>query len=115
MYQVHVVENGLQAKEKIDELTTSGYTKDDVYLFAHDKTRSKHLTENTNTEDVGMKEQGFLDTVGNLFKSRGDELRNRMSNLGLSDMEAERYEEVLDAGKVVIVASKQDNKDGVTH
>ncbi|MEY9870137.1 hypothetical protein ABIE66_005516 [Peribacillus sp. B2I2] len=41
MYQVHVVENGLQAKEKIDELVTSGYTKDDVYLFAHDKNRSK--------------------------------------------------------------------------
>ncbi|MGE7765430.1 general stress protein [Peribacillus sp. NPDC096540] len=115
MYQVHVVENGLQAKEKIDELVTFGYTKDDVYLFAHDKNRSKHLTENTNTEDVSMKEQGFLDTVGNLFKSRGDELRNRMSNLGLSDMEAERYEEVLDEGKVVIVASKQDNKDGITH
>lgn len=113
MYQVHVVENGVQAKEKIDELVTAGFTKDDVYLFAHDKTRSEHLTENTDTESVGMKEQGFLDTVGNMFKSRGDELRNRMSNLGLSETEADRYEEVLDEGKVVIVAAKAD--EGLTH
>ena len=115
MYQVHVVENGVQAKEKIDELTAAGFTKDDVYLFAHDKTRSEHLTENTDTESVGMKEQGFLDTVGNMFKSRGDELRNRMSNLGLSETEADRYEEVLDEGKVVIVATKEDNGAGLTH
>ncbi|WP_419882435.1 general stress protein [Peribacillus sp. B-H-3] len=106
MYQVHVLENGVQAKEKIDELTTSGFTNEDIYLFAHDKDRSQHLTENTDTESVGVKEQGLLDSVGNLFKSRGDELRNRMGNLGLTETEAAQYEKELDKGKVVLVASK---------
>ena len=104
MYQVHVVENGVQAKEKIDTLAAAGYTKEDIYLFAHDKDRSENLTEATNTESVGMSEQGLLDAVGNMFRSRGDELRNKMENIGLTSEEAAKYEEELDYGKVVVVA-----------
>ncbi|MFS0783922.1 general stress protein [Bacillus sp. 1P06AnD] len=106
MYKVEVVENGVQAKEKIEALNASGYTKDDIYIFAHDKDRSKHLTENTDTEDVGMKEQGMMDTLGNMFRSRGDELRSKMQNLGLTADEAAKCEEELDYGKVVVVAAK---------
>ncbi|RFU67966.1 general stress protein [Bacillus sp. V59.32b] len=109
MYQVHVIENGVQAKEKIDHLLTSGYSKENIYLFAHDKDRSEHLTENTDTEAIGMKEQGILDSVGNMFKSRGDELRTKMSSLGLTKTEAEQYEKDLDKGKVVLVASNDVN------
>ncbi|MEH6943008.1 general stress protein [Bacillus sp. JJ722] len=106
MYQVHVVENGVQAKEKIDVLTATGYTKNDIYIFAHDKDRSEHLTEITNTKEVGVKEQGLLDSMGNVFRSRGDELRSKMTNLGLSSSEASKYEEEMDLGKVLVVAVK---------
>lgn len=106
MHQVHVVENGVQAKEKIEVLAVSGYTKDDIYIFAHDKDRSEHLTDATHTESVGMKEQGMFDSLGNVFRSRGDELRSKMENLGLTKVEAEKYEEELDYGKVVVVAVK---------
>jgi Heat induced stress protein YflT len=105
MYQVHVVENGVQAKEKIDQLSSTNFTQENIYLFAHDKNRSEHLTGATDTESVGLKEQGLLDSVKNLFNSRGDELRNRMTNLGLTETEASQYEKELDKGKVVIVAS----------
>ncbi|WP_026695940.1 general stress protein [Peribacillus kribbensis] len=107
MYQVHVVENGLQAKEKIDSL---GFSKENVYLFAHDKDRSEHLTEATHTEEVGMGEQGLLSSLGNVFKSRGDELRSKMESLGLTKQEAAQYETELDKGRVVLVAT-----DDVTH
>ncbi|PLS18394.1 general stress protein [Bacillus sp. M6-12] len=107
MRQIEVVENGLQAKEKMDMLLMSGFTKDDIYLFAHDKNRSEHLTENTDTSGTGMKEQGFFSSVGNLFRSRGDELRSKMQSLGLSESEADAYEKMLDEGKVVMIASKK--------
>ncbi|WP_050613390.1 general stress protein [Bacillus testis] len=106
MNKVEVVENGIQAKEKIDELNASGYTKENIYIFAHDKDRSEHLTENTDTESVGIKEQGMLDAMGNMFRSRGDELRSKMQNLGLTADEAAKYEEQLDYGKVVIVVAQ---------
>ncbi|WP_335871410.1 general stress protein [Bacillus sp. 2205SS5-2] len=107
MYRVEIVENGLQAQELISGFEMEGYTKENIYLFAHDTKRSEHLTEATNTEDIGIKEQGIFETMGNYFRSRGDELRSKMRSVGLSQAEAEKFEEELDKGKLVIVASKE--------
>jgi len=42
----------------------------------------------------------------NLVNSRGDELRNKLASVGLSKAEAAQFEEVLDTGKLVLVANK---------
>ncbi|MEK5427960.1 general stress protein [Cytobacillus sp. FSL R7-0680] len=105
MYKIEVVENGVQAVGIINSLENEGYTKKDIYLFAHDRDRSENLTDATDTNDIGMKEQGVFDSIGNVFKSRGDELRSKMRSVGMTDVEAERYEEVLDQGKLVVVGS----------
>ena len=100
------VENALQAKKEIEKLETQGYSLDDIYIFAHDKKRGKDITKALDTEEVGVKEQGFLDSMKNMTSSRGDELRAKLAAAGLSDQEAEQYEEELDKGKLVIVANK---------
>lgn len=100
------VENAVQAKKEIEKLETQGYSHDDIYIFAHDKKRSKDITKALDTEEVGIKEQGFLDSMKNMTSSRGDELRAKLAAAGLSDQEAEQYEEELDKGKLVIVANK---------
>ena len=107
MYQVFVVENSIQAKEKIEQLTSEGYTKDHIYLFFHNKEFSKDLTDATDTGSIGISEQGFFESVGNLFKKRGDELRSKFESLGLSEVEADQYEKELDNHKIVIVTSDQ--------
>lgn len=107
MYKVEVVENVVGAKTKIETLTAEGYTKDDIYIFAHDKHRSEDITEGTGTESIGVKEQGIIESMGNLFKSRGDELRAKMKAAGMNQTEADTYEEELDKGKLVIVANKE--------
>ncbi|PLR96576.1 general stress protein [Bacillus sp. T33-2] len=109
MYRVHVVENGVQATDMISTLQTEGFGKEDIYLFAHDKDRSEHLTGATDTGEVGFKEQGILNSVGNIFKSRGDELRSKFESLGLSQQEAEQYEVELDKGRLVLVACNKAN------
>ena len=100
------VENAIQAKKEIDLLVTQGYTHDDIYIFAHDKKRGDHITDALDTESVGMKEQGFLDSMKNMFSSRGDELRNKMEGAGLSKEEAASAEEELDQGKLILIAKK---------
>jgi hypothetical protein len=102
--KTYIVENGVQANETIKKLEVQGFSKDDIYLFAHDTTRSKHLTDNTNTNNIGLKEEGLFDKMANAFRSRGDELRTRMTSLGVTPDEANRLEEELDEGKVVIIA-----------
>ncbi|PKG22564.1 general stress protein [Niallia nealsonii] len=105
MYKVEVVENGVQADNVIRGLENQGYEKENIYIFAHDKDRSEDLTAATETAEVSMKEQGLLDSLSNVFRKRGDELRSKMQSVGLTEMEAEQYEEVLDTGKLVIVGS----------
>ena len=41
-----------------------------------------------------------------MFRSRGDELRAKMESLGLTENEANKYEQELDFGKVVVIAEK---------
>ena len=106
MENVYVVENGVKAKEKIDQLTIQGYTKDDIYVIAHQKERTDHLTDNLDVKDVGIKEEGVFDKIANVFRSRGDELRSMFESLGLSKAAADQYEEELDKGRVVIIAKK---------
>ncbi|WP_160724146.1 general stress protein [Bacillus sp. USDA818B3_A] len=106
METIRIVENGVQAKKEIDQLMMQGYTKDDIYLLAHDKDRSEDLTDALDVNDISVQEQGVLDSLANVFRSRGDELRTKLESLGLSSDDAERYEEELDLGKVVVVATK---------
>ena len=102
--KTYVVENGVQATQIIQELEGEGYHKDQIYLFAHDSTRSKHLTDQTDTRHIGLKEEGIFDKMANAFRSRGEKLRERMTTIGVSQSKAMELERELDNGRVVIVA-----------
>jgi hypothetical protein len=106
MTQVRLVENGLQAKKEIEQFLNQGFTKDEVYLLAHGKDRSEDLSEALDINDIGIGEQGFFDSIANVFRSRGDELRTKMESLGLTDTEAQQFEKELDRGRVLVVAAK---------
>ncbi|WP_066070541.1 general stress protein [Neobacillus soli] len=106
MENVKIVENGVEARREIEQFMTQGYTKDEIYLLAHDKKRSEDLTDALDVDDIGVAEQGVFDAISNVFRSRGDELRSKMESLGVSQGEAEQYEEELDRGRVVLIATK---------
>ncbi|RST77020.1 general stress protein [Siminovitchia acidinfaciens] len=106
MNTIKVCENGLQAKDMINELTAQGYDRENIYLFAHGEERSKDLTDALDTGEVGIGEQGLIDSVKNIFNKRGDELRSEFEAVGLSHEEASKYEKVLDGGELVLVATK---------
>jgi len=106
MENVKVVENGVQAKKEIAQFQMQGFMKDEIYLFAHDHSRAEHLTDALNISAIGVGEQGVFESIANVFRSRGDELRSKLESLGLSTLEAETCEEQMDDGKVIIVASK---------
>ncbi|EKN66524.1 hypothetical protein BABA_15482 [Neobacillus bataviensis LMG 21833] len=106
MENVKVVENGVEAKREIDQFIMQGFTKNEIYLLAHDKPRSEDLTESLDIQKIGVDEQGVFDSIANVFRTRGDELRSKLESLGLSRAAAEHYEEEMDQGRVIVVASK---------
>jgi hypothetical protein len=106
MESIKIVENGVEARKEIAQFRMQGFTKDEIYLLAHDQNRAEHLTDALEISDIGVGEQGVLDSIANVFRSRGDELRSKLESLGLSAAAAARCEEEMDHGKVIVVASK---------
>lgn len=100
------VENVVQAKQEVESLEAQGYIRDNIYIFAHYEEREDDINKALGTEEAGVSEQGFLKSMKNLVNSRGDELRNELASVGLSETEAAAFEEELDKGKLVIVANK---------
>ncbi|MGW8264066.1 general stress protein, partial [Bacillus sp. LR--39] len=73
-----------------------------VYVLAHDDDRTERLADNTNANTIGAKETGFKHAVGNIFNKKGDELRNKIHEIGFSEDEAAQFEKRLDEGKVLL-------------
>lgn len=106
MANVIIVENGVEAREQIQQFIQQGFTKEEIYLLAHDNDRSNDLTNALNVNHVGIEEQGVFDSIANVFRKRGDELRSKLESLGVSTSEAEQYEREMDHGKVIVLATR---------
>ncbi|WP_050180419.1 general stress protein [Domibacillus robiginosus] len=107
MYTAKIVRNHTEAASIVTAFSQDGLSKENIYVFAYDKKESKQLTDATNSGEIGLKEQGLSGTVSNVFKKRGDELRAKLHSLGLGESEAAEYEEQLDRGLIVVVATDQ--------
>ncbi|USB32624.1 general stress protein [Paenibacillus sp. YPG26] len=99
-----IVQNGVQAVETVKELGSAGYLAENIYVLAHDQERTDRIVDATEAHEVGLKEEGVFQSLANLFRSRGDELRSKIESLGFTETEAEFYEKELDQGKVLVVA-----------
>lgn len=102
-----VVQNGVQAVETVQELHSTGYASDDIFVIAHDQDRSDRIAEVADAKEVGIKEEGVFTSIANLFRSRGDELRAKIASLGFTETEAAYYEKELDQGKVLVIARRE--------
>jgi len=104
--EIKVAENSGQANKLIEDLFINGFSKSEVYLLTYNKERSEYLTGITNTKEYRTSEQGvFTSTVDKLF-SREDELRSKMTSLGLTKEETERCIGEMKQERIVIIAKK---------
>ncbi|WP_010302665.1 general stress protein [Kurthia senegalensis] len=70
------VKNGLALKEKIDELTAQGVSRESIILISHQKERAKELAEALNISKMGPTEHGYIKSFRNIFLSREEEIKN---------------------------------------
>lgn len=88
-----------------------GYSLSEIYVLAHDDDRTEGLRRLTDTNTIGVMEEGMATAFANLFRSRGDQLRAKIESLGISPSEADRYESELDRGRImVLVWLEQDTR-----
>ncbi|EEK50089.1 General stress protein 17M [Bacillus cereus ATCC 10876] len=104
---VHEYDNEQEVVMKIKELELKGIHQDDIYVLTHEKHITKKIADDTNTNTIGVKEQGLGTSIINFFSKKGDELRNQMEEMGLSKEEANLYEEKLDQGRILLLVTAE--------
>ncbi|WP_374561169.1 general stress protein [Sinobaca sp. H24] len=74
-----------------------------MYIITHDKERTNRLADEADANTAGAKEQGIGESIKNVFRKQGDELRAKFQELGYTEAKAEELEDKLDDGKVILV------------
>ncbi|MDR7073924.1 general stress protein [Fictibacillus barbaricus] len=90
------------------DLKAKGIHEDDLYVLSHERDDTRDLADNADVNTIGLKEEGLGTAISNVFESRGDELRKKMTEMGLSDVEADQYEKKLDMGKILLIVQDGD-------
>ncbi|MGE1032955.1 general stress protein, partial [Bacillus sp. GKis3/1] len=104
---IHEYDNEHEVVMKVKELELQGIHQDDIYVLTHEKHLTKKIADDTNTNTIGVKEQGLGTSIINFFSKKGDELRNQMEEMGLSKEEANLYEEKLDQGRILLLVTAE--------
>ena len=104
---VYEYQNEQEVVMKVKELELKGIHQDDIYVLTHEKHITKRIADDTNTNTIGVKEQGLGTSIINFFSKKGDELRNQMEEMGLSKEEANLYEEKLDQGRILLLVTDE--------
>ncbi|MBG9822897.1 general stress protein [Bacillus safensis] len=89
-------------QKDVEQLKALGVAREDIYVLSHDDDRTERIASNTDANTIGSREVGLKHAVGNIFSKKGDELRNKIHEIGFSKEEAETFEEHLDEGKVLL-------------
>lgn len=93
------VENSKEAKQTIEQIRSA---KDDIFVFAYDPERSDTVTEHTNAKSMTAVDQGILDQIANVIRTRDGELMAKMMSVGADQELALTLLDELKKGKLVI-------------
>lgn len=99
MMEYFTVENSKEAKQTIEQIRSA---KDDIFVFAYDPERSDTVTEHTNAKSMTAVDQGILDQIANVIRTRDDELMAKMMSVGADQELALTLLDELKKGKLVI-------------
>jgi len=103
--------NDEQLQDDVKLLMNRGINKEDIYILSHDDERTNRVASNAGANTIGLKEMDFGTAVENLFNKKGDELRNKLQDIGFSEFESENLEEHLDEGKILLIITNHENPE----
>ncbi|HEU5139798.1 MAG TPA: general stress protein [Bacillales bacterium] len=75
-------------KEEISRLSEQGETKKDLYVMARDENLAKAIANQTNANQMDLKEDSLGSRAVNLFRNESKVIRHRFKELGFSQSEA---------------------------
>ncbi|MCP3763849.1 general stress protein [Domibacillus sp. A3M-37] len=107
MAKVREYETMEEAIQAANTLYTRGVAEEEVYVLAPDEGVTDEVADRSDAEKIGMDETGLGTAVKNMFRDKGDQLRAKMEEIGLSSAEAVAYEQRLDDGKILLISKDE--------
>jgi hypothetical protein len=102
--QVFTLDNILDARYKIQSLQNEGIAKENIFVLTHNEKRTEYISKHTDSNQIGVTEEGIFTAIANFFRSEGDGLRAKLRSMGVSTDHAEVLESDMDLGKIVVLA-----------
>ncbi|MFD1064760.1 general stress protein [Oceanobacillus locisalsi] len=91
--------NDEMLEKDVNKLKDNNINSDNIFILSHDDDRTARIAKNTATAGVDYNKQD----IGDDFEKQGDELREKLRELGISNEDAHEYEEDMDEGKVFLI------------
>ncbi|MGV3244704.1 general stress protein [Staphylococcus sp. 11261D007BR] len=107
MVVVKSFNNDETLENDVNKLKDLGVKASDVFVLSHDDDRTARIVENTDYDKI---DYNNLDT-GKTYDKQGDELRDKLKEIGLTQEEASEYEEKMDEGKVFLLVRDDKAKE----
>ncbi|SEQ78177.1 general stress protein [Piscibacillus halophilus] len=96
--------NDQNLEHDIQKLLKNGVSQDDIYVLAHDDNHTQELAHRTRANTLQLaQDEGF--------DQKGDELRSKLEEAGVTEEGAEQYEAMLDQGKILLIVRGERDLD----
>lgn len=91
----------------INKLKQNGVNTNTVYVLSHDPNRAERIVNNTEVLGIDYNRT----KLNQSFEKQGDELREKLQEVGLFEKEANEFEEHMDEGKVILIVNDSKASD----
>ncbi|MGP4071745.1 general stress protein [Piscibacillus sp. B03] len=96
--------NDQNLENDIKKLLGNGVDQEDIYVLAHDDDHTEDLAHKTRTHSIELSQNEGFD-------KKGDELRAKLEEVGVTEEAADQYEAMLDQGKILLIVREDRNFD----
>lgn len=99
--------NDEELENDINKLKQNNVKTEAIYVLSHDPDRTERIVNNTEVSGIDYNQT----KLNQSFEKQGDELREKLQEVGLSEKEASDYEESMDEGKVILIVNDSKASD----
>ncbi|WP_066186018.1 MULTISPECIES: general stress protein [Gracilibacillus] len=104
---VKIYTNDETLEGDINTLVSNQIASEDIFVLSHDDDRTARIVKHSDASGVDYNKQD----IGQAFEKQGDELREKLRELGIEEEDAQEYEADMDEGKVFLIVTNNQAAD----
>jgi hypothetical protein len=107
-YSIVVADRESDVKIAVLQFLEDGFRPFQIPVLAFDNDKNKDLFTQQCVSRIGMATQTMNQTQSDLFRSKGSDLRKKMSSFGWSETAVNYYENEIASGRIIVAVSHEE-------